>query len=68
MKKSKVKKADKLLVPSSTTGSTGVSTSSNLTIESAETIGDDKTADFPVFHEEKDWTDKTIKFNNKRDM
>lgn len=68
MKKTKVKKDDKLLTPSSTTGSIGVSTSSNLTIESAGTIGDDPTSTFPEFHEEKDWTSKTTAIRNDRDV
>lgn len=59
MVKTNKNKKDKLLASQSTTGSYGISNSANLTVESSGTVGDDSTALFPNFHEEKSWSSKT---------
>ncbi len=59
MKKANTTKKDKLMAPPATTGSTGLSTSANITVGFAGPEGDDSNSLFPDFHEEKSWSSKT---------
>jgi len=59
MKKTESTRKDKIMTSPSTTDSLGLSTSSNITIESAGKSGDGSTSLFPDFHEDKNWSSKT---------
>ena len=59
MKKNNSNKNDRILNSSSTSQSRGISTSSNITIESASASEDDKNSLFPNFSQEKEWASKT---------
>lgn len=60
MSKTKTTKSDKFLTNQPTTGSFGTSGSANLSSSSSGTDGDNSNSLFPKFHENKEWSSKTI--------
>jgi len=58
-------KRDKLASGPSTTGSLGISGSSNVTIDSSGLVGDEHNSLFPNFHESKYWSKNTDNVTNK---
>lgn len=58
MKKKETNKNDKILTSEPTTGSEAVSTSSNITIESADSLNDNASL-FPNSSAEKKWASST---------
>ncbi|GKU25272.1 hypothetical protein [Clostridium folliculivorans] len=59
MKRTKSSEHDKVLTSSSTSGSFGLSTSSNLTVESSDIEGDGSDSLIPEFLKDKSWSSKT---------